>query len=362
MSRSQVQASAEAAFPQGAAPVSRRRFLKTAFCSSAALGLALRPRMLSAGEAAVPGAIELLALGDFGSEAPAQMAVASAMRRHVETQQIRPAGLLMLGDNFYGKLSGVNSSRWRRGFSEPYPKSHFPGPCWAILGNHDYRDTPNGPSIQLARAARGGTRWTMPAKWYRVDVPGQDGKPLLTLLCLDTNLPSSRPPTEEEIAQAKEAEAKGEPVPPKRLTKEEHEEQVAWLKAELAKPRAPWTFILGHHPVYSNGQHGDSPKLIEWLDPLLREHRIPLYLCGHDHDLQHLEFEGRPTSFVLSGGGGARIRPIKREDRGPYCKTVHGFSHISLTADTLTLRHIDPNGKQLHGFTKTKDGKVSLLS
>src|SRR5690606_13715995 len=89
MSRSQVQASAEAAFPQGAAPVSRRRFLKTAFCSSAALGLALRPRMLSAGEAAVLGAIELLALGDFGSEAPAQMAVASAMRRHVETQQIR---------------------------------------------------------------------------------------------------------------------------------------------------------------------------------------------------------------------------------------------------------------------------------
>ncbi len=345
--------------------MSRRRFLRTAFCSSAALGLATKPRVLAAGDLAPPsaaGGIELLTLGDFGSRAPAQTAVAKAMRRHVETHRIKPAGLLMLGDNFYGRLSGINSSRWRSGFSEPYPRSHFPGPCWAVLGNHDYGDTAGGADIQLARAARGFTRWTLPAKWYRAEVTTPAGAPLLTLLCLDTNLPSSRPPSEEDLAKAKEAAAKGTPLPVKRLTKEEHAAQVAWLQAELEKPRAPWTFVLGHHPVFSNGRHGDTPRLVEWLDPLLRQYKIPLYLCGHDHDLQHLEFEDHPTSFVLSGGGGARVREMKRQDRGPYGETVYGFSHLTLAQETLTLRHLDANGVQLHGFTKTREGKVTVAA
>jgi hypothetical protein len=34
---------------------------------------------------------------------------------------------------------------------------------------------------------------------------------------------------------------------------------------------------------------------------------VDLYLSGHDHDLQHLEFKGHPTSFVISGGGGAEL-------------------------------------------------------
>jgi hypothetical protein len=40
---------------------------------------------------------------------------------------------------------------------------------------------------------------------------------------------------------------------------------------------------------------------------LWRRHNADLYLSGHDQDLQHLEFKGHPTSFVISGGGGAEL-------------------------------------------------------
>lgn len=350
--------------------MNRRQFLRTAFCSSAALGLACENRALAEGEARLPqgaAGLDLLVLADFGSAQPPQAAVASAMRTYVDAQQLKPAALMMLGDNFYGRVrSGVNSSRWRKGISEMYPKSHFPGPMWALLGNHDYHDTPGGDAMQLERARRTGTRWTMPAKWYRLDVaphPTELGRAetvpagqakdraLATLLFLDTNWPSISGGTVKKD---------GVDVPRACLDKEEETAQLAWLAAQLESPRAPWTFVLGHHPVFSNGRHGDTKSLAKRLDPLLRQHKVPLYLCGHDHDLQHLEIVDHTTSFVLCGGGGARVRPAKREDRGPYFAEVHGFSHLQIAKDRLTFRHLDANAKQIHSFTRTLDGTVSV--
>src|ERR1700761_2394235 len=55
-------------------------------------------------------------------------------------------------------------------------------------------------------------------------------------------------------------------------------------------------------------------------DSLLRRHKVDLYLSGHDHDLQHIEFKGHPTSFVISGGGGAELVgwTTSPRERGPW--------------------------------------------
>jgi tartrate-resistant acid phosphatase type 5 len=96
---------------------------------------------------------------------------------------------------------------------------------------------------------------------------------------------------------------------------------------------------------------------------LFREHNVTLYLAGHDHDLQHLEFEGHPTSFFLSGGGGADLYDLKIDPskRGPYGQKVYGFSHLSVAAKQLTLRHFDSEGRLLHAFTKTPVGQLSVF-
>ncbi len=45
------------------------------------------------------------------------------------------------------------------------------------------------------------------------------------------------------------------------------------------------------------------------------KHKVDMYLAGHDHDMQHQEFEGHPTSFVISGGGGTLLTNPKIDPR-----------------------------------------------
>lgn len=325
--------------------LNRRRALKTLFCSSAALALNLRTDRSQA--AVAQEAMHFIALGDFGTGAADQKAVAQAMQQFVKTNAVTPEGLCLIGDNFYGAVSGgftTESKRWQVGFEDMYPASVFPGPCWAILGNHDYHDNEGGEQVQLSYAAKHpGTRWTMPAKWYRVD------KPLVTFLYLDSNLPSV------SSGLTKDGRMKNH------LTADEEKQQLAWLKAELAKPHAPFLIVVAHHPLYSNGgAHGDNKSLIAQWGDLLQEHRVHAFLGGHDHDLQHLELEGKFTSFVVSGGGGAKTRELKKDRTSPFGQPIYGFTHLQVQQDALTFAHHGVDGGLLHRFTKKLDGSVVI--
>lgn len=325
----------------------RRRFLRTVFCSSAALGLNIRPEAIAAADA---NDLHWLALGDFGSQQPAQTAVAMGMQTYAASLKLKPSALLLLGDNFYSPMpGGLKSPRWQTGFEDMYPKSSFDCPCPVVLGNHDYHDNAGGEQVQLAYAKTPGTRWTFPNKWHRMDFPAD--KPLVTMLFIDTN--------NEALSGGVNPKSK---KPRGHLTAAEEAVQLTWLKAELAKPRAPFTIVVGHHPVYSNGLHGDSKSLVEGLGPLLQKHGVHAYLCGHDHDMQHLELEGLKTSFILSGGGGARVRELPNHDRQmPFGQPVYGFTHLQANAERLIFRHVDANGKQMHAFEKRLDGSFSVL-
>lgn len=322
---------------------SRRRLMRTLFCSSAALSLNIRPSRLLA-QTADNKALHLLAIGDFGSTSKEQSAVAQAMQKYAKEQALKVDSLLLLGDNFYSKMEGgLESKRWRTGFEDIYPASAFPGPAYVVLGNHDYHDNDGGEKVQLAYAAKNpGTRWTLPAKWYRTDLGPADA-PLATVLFLDSNLPAI-------------SGNKGKTS----LTQKEVDEQQAWFEKQLASPRAAMTIVCAHHPLYSNGSHGDSKALIEAWGSLMEKHNVQLYFCGHDHDLQHLEIEGLRTSFVLSGGGGAKIRAMKSDRPVPYANPVYGFTHLEITPGLCRVRHLDTEGRQLHAFTKTVDGVMTV--
>ncbi len=328
--------------PDSAPQWSRRRVLRTVFCSSAMLGLNIHRAGASAAEAPAPGDDHWLMIGDFGSQEPAQSAVAGGMKAYLQGLGAKPAGLLLLGDNFYKKTEkwSPTSERWKTGFEDMYPKDVFDCPCPAVLGNHDYHDNIDGEKVQLAYSKAGATRWHMPAKWYRMDTP------LVTFLCIDTNLPSISGTKDTKTGVIKPS-----------LTADEAKAQMAWFKTEIAKPRTtPWLIVIGHHPVYSNGVHGDSKQLVKDYAPLMQEHGAHLYLCGHDHDLQHLELEGQKTSFVLSGGGGARVRELPNKDRKmPYGLNIYGFTHLQANKSRLVVRHFDANRKQVHAFEKRPD-------
>jgi hypothetical protein len=149
------------------------------------------------------------------------------------------------------------------------------------------------------------------------------------------------------------------------LTPEQQAQQLAWLEDQLKGPRTtPFLVVIAHHPIYSNGRHGDHPVLIRDWDPLFSKYHVDLYMAGHDHDMQHLEFEGHPTTHFLCGGAGADLYTIEVDPskRGPYAQKVYGFSHISVTEQLMTLRHIDQKGSTLHAFTKTPTGKITIVA
>lgn len=332
--------------------LSRRGFLRQSFAFSAVAGLGFGSLPLLAKPHEQTEGLQWLMVGDWGYENfTAQKTVAESMQAYVHEHHLKPDALLMLGDNWYGDLTGgVDSPRWKTQFEEMYPRSSFDCPAYAVLGNHDYQRMPESKvEAELAYAKRDGTRWTMPSRWYSFEFPA--AKPLVTVIALDSNMPHPQG-----------AQASGVNFT---LTSEEQAEQLRWLKTELEKPRrTPYLIVIAHHPIYSNGPHGDHKVLIADWEPLLREHKAHLYLAGHDHDMQHLEFDGHPTSFVMSGGGGADLYTLKIDEaqRGPYAAKAYGFSHLQIAPDKLTLLHMDQAGKVIHGFTKTQEGKVSILS
>jgi 3',5'-cyclic AMP phosphodiesterase CpdA len=332
--------------------LSRRGFLRQSFAYSAVAGLGLGslPSLAAPHESA--DGLHCLMVGDWGAEKlTAQQAVAQAMQQYVRQHSVKADALLMLGDNWYGDLpDGVNSPRWKTQFEEMYPRTSFDCPAYAVPGNHDYQRMPESKvAAELAYAKKAGTRWTMPSRWYSFEFP--EAKPLAKVIALDSNVFHPIPARSASVNFT--------------LTPEEQAEQLRWLQTELEKPRsAPYLIIMGHHPIYSNGPHGDHKVLIAEWEPLLREHKAHLYLAGHDHDMQHLEFENHPTSFVLSGGGGADLYNLKIEEaqRGPYAAKVYGFTHLQIAPDKLTLFHLDQTGRVIHGFTKTPEGAVKILS
>jgi tartrate-resistant acid phosphatase type 5 len=351
--------------PMISSPVNRRIFLQRAFAFSAAASLGgcgrgasvvaltqtapIAPATTQSGRTT-----EILMVGDWGwsGNDSGQSAVAIAMQLYVARQGLTVDALLFLGDNLYDDLpGGVTSSLWQTKFEQMYPQSVFNCPAYAVLGNHDYQNAPQSKvEAELAYAATGTSRWTMPSPSYTFKLPTQN--PLVTFLALDSNTP-------DEPAN---------PPPPNSSfftpTEEQASAQLQWLSQQLQQPlTTPFLVVMAHHPVYSDGTFGDNGSLVKNLDPMLRQHGVHLYLAGHNHDLEHLEFAGHPTSFVGSGGGGAWLTAgDSAPARGPYCKESHGFTHLTIGPDLMTLKHIDEAGTVVHAFTKTPSGTVTILS
>ena len=279
--------------------------------------------------------INLLGFGDWGDgSTPVQIATARQMAAYATKSQVRFDAALLLGDNFYGSMpKGVDDPRWQTEFERMFDPQALPMPFYVALGNHDYE--PTKAAAELAYAKKNpDSRWKMPAKWYRVELPAD--KPLVSVLVLDSNI--------------------------KALGQAAWREELAWLEKELAQPRpGVWTIAVAHHPVVSNGQHGDEKNVAESWGKLFQKYKLDFYLCGHDHDLQHLQVAERSTTFVLAGGGGAKVRPMKRDDRGPFSRTLNGFLHLQLTPELATGKLVSVSGEVVHEFTRTPDGVVRVV-
>lgn len=274
--------------------------------------------------------VNLLAFGDWGADTPAQATVAAAMAGYIERNHVKLDAVLALGDNFYVDLRDANDWHWKKLFEQMYDPRRLAAPFYAVLGNHDYESHKAPIELDYAKQYPR-SRFKLPARWYRVDLPP------VTLIALDSN--------HDELSKGQWAA------------------ETRWLEAELSKPQTTrWTICFAHHPLFSNSQHGDDEQLQRDWGPSFKQHHVDFYLCGHDHCLEHLQLPGWPTSFVVSGGGGKDLYEIKRHDRGSFARSEHGFVHLQFTAETARVRFLDKGGNPVHVFERNHDGAVKVAN
>ena len=124
------------------------------------------------------------------------------------------------------------------------------------------------------------------------------------------------------------------------------DQQLIWFERALASSIATWKIVIGHHPVRSGGQHGDTEALKILLEPLLEHFGVHVYLNGHDHDLQHITV-GR-THF-LTCGAAAEARPAKAVEGTKFVMGGRlGFMTARLAPAAMDIAFIDQQGNSLY--------------
>jgi acid phosphatase len=251
----------------------------------------------------------------------------------VAAKDIDAKFIISVGDNFYENgVASVDDPQWQTSFEKVYSAPSLQVPWRVILGNHDYHANCDA---QIAYA-KSSPRWTMPARYY-VRSEKIDADTAVDFFYLDTT------PMIKSYYSPANAEKTGAQVITQDVPR-----QIAWFKDALAASTAPWKIVVGHHPIYSGGGHGDSVELIETVLPLLQEHKVQAYFNGHDHDLQHLQ-AGDVNLF--DSGAGSQHTPTFYTKRSKFAKSTSGFTAVSLQPDKMDVRMIDDRGQLLYTAT-----------
>ena len=93
--------------------------------------------------------------------------------------------------------------------------------------------------------------------------------------------------------------------------------------------------MIGHHPLYTGGEHGRSQRNYYYLANLFDEFAVDLYICGHDHDLQ-LHDTQRGWLQLVSGAG-SKLRSVKWISTTMFAEATSGFARIVLTPEQLGI-------------------------
>jgi acid phosphatase len=273
-------------------------------------------------------ALTFLAVGDWGRDG--QFHQADVAARMGETASlIKSRFTISVGDNFYEDgVRSVDDPIWKTSFEDVYTAPSLQTPWWVALGNHDY----HGDTQAQLDYAKASHRWRLPARWYSFTETAPDGA-TVEFFVLDTS----------PFISAYHADG-GVKV---KVTGQDTDAQLRWFEAALARSTADWKLVIGHHPVYSGGADGlvgGEPDLQAKLDPILQRHRIPLYLNGHDHDLQHV---ARGATHYVCTGAGSKMHKACLMGGSDFCSLESGFVACALTREELKVAYRDYTGAEL---------------
>lgn len=259
----------------------------------------------------------------------------------------RPHAVLELGDNFYyDGVKDVHDSRFSTTFESVYTADSLFVPWYIIAGNHDHH---GNVSAQVAYSNYS-ARWNFPDNFYyrefRISSSSSD---TVGIAFVDTVL---------LCGNTKHDDHSGQPEHNGDVNKTDKYWET--VKGFLKHSKAKYLFTAGHFPIYSVGSHGPTECLIKDLQPMLEKYNVNGYLCGHDHNLQHLKIpaeNGRKLDYFVSGMANFINPSLEHKDKVPEGSlqfhnanyfTKGGFLYAEATAQNMTFKFIAANGQALY--------------
>ncbi len=232
-----------------------------------------------------------------------QYAVADAMTRYHQKNPFN--AVLMVGDNIYnkGEISKIQET-----FEIPYQKLLSQGvKFYAALGNHDVRTSDGKDQVDYPP-------FNMQGKSYYTHTHGD----VQFFVLETTSLVREKSP--DTVAQ------------------------LEWLDRSLAASKARWKIVYGHHNIYSAGVYKIDAAMKADVAPILKKHKVPLWINGHDHNYQRSKpIDG--TTYLVCGGGGANLYPVQPQSWTAFAASVHSFGIVEVYQDQILLTGIDSNGQ-----------------
>ena len=189
-----------------------------------------------------------------------------------------PAFLLILGDLVF---QGDDAKHWQRFDELMAPIREKNLPCYAILGNHEYR----GANADAMESFSSRFPHLRGRKWYSLRFRS------VVILALDSNFGD--------------------------LGSKEGAEQTKWYRAELESlekdPAVKHVVVCCHHPPFTNSTVvSDDLKVQElFLEPLWASRKARLLVSGHAHAYERFRRNGK--EFIVSGGGGGPRHPLETD-------------------------------------------------
>jgi 3',5'-cyclic AMP phosphodiesterase CpdA len=242
-------------------------------------------------------------IADTGSSDKNQYAVGRAMTRYHEQH---PFDLvLMVGDNIYnnGEIAKIKDA-----FEIPYADLLKQGvKFYAALGNHDVRTANGDREVEYPQFNMQGQHY------YTHEHAG------IKFFVLETS--SLVDPASTDRAK-----------------------QLAWLDRELAASKARWNIVYGHHNIYSAGVYKIDRAMQKDVAPLLKKHKVRLWINGHDHNYQRSKpIDG--TTYLVCGGGGANLYPVKAQSWTAFAQSIHSFGIVEVYQDQILLTGVSSKGE-----------------